>query len=66
MTTKKTEEGAVAPVTESSVAEMPGLSLLRAELEALAVLMPGLAPVLPAAETRTDAEIEADFDNMPV
>jgi hypothetical protein len=42
-----------------------GLKLLQAEMEALARMIPGLAP-LPEMVLRCDAEIEADFDNMPV
>lgn len=38
-----------------------GLEVLRAELIALAALLPG-APHPP----RSEAETEADFDNMPV
>ncbi|HEY6919016.1 MAG TPA: hypothetical protein VI412_07120 [Tabrizicola sp.] len=38
-----------------------GLDLLLAEMRALALLLPGAAP-----ERKTDAEVEADFDNMPV
>jgi hypothetical protein len=38
-----------------------GLDLLLAEMQALATLIPG-AP----AHHPTEAEIEADFDNMPV
>jgi hypothetical protein len=50
--------------------ELPGLSLLRSELEALAVIMPGLisgmAPVMPGHVPPTEAEVEEGFDNMPV
>jgi hypothetical protein len=38
-----------------------GLELLLAEMRALASLMPGEHHLMP-----TDAEIEADVDNMPV
>ncbi len=38
-----------------------GLELLLAEMRALAALMPGETVHLPS-----DAEFEADFDNMPV
>ena len=48
-----------------------GLSLLLAEMHALAGMMPG--PFVPAAgkaldktEAETEAETEAGFDNMPV
>lgn len=37
------------------------LDLMLAEMRALAALMPGQA-----GPPRSDAEIEADFDNMPV
>ncbi|MDP3263241.1 MAG: hypothetical protein U1E06_01270 [Tabrizicola sp.] len=42
-------------------AEAIGLDILLAEMRALAALIPGheIAP-------RSDSEIEADFDNMPV
>ncbi len=40
-----------------------GLRLLAAEMQALAAMLPGMAEPAPA---QTDAEIEADFDNMPV
>ncbi len=42
-----------------------GLRLLAAEMQALALLMPG-AVHSAAPSTKTDAETEADFDNMPV
>ena len=38
-----------------------GLDLLLAEMRALAALMPGEDSRLP-----TDAEVEAQFDNMPI
>jgi hypothetical protein len=41
--------------------QQQGLALLLAEMRALAALMPGERPRPPS-----DAEIEADFDNMPV
>jgi hypothetical protein len=51
-------------VTEVAVAgQAAGLRLLAAEMQALAHLMPGMAGV---PHAMTDAEIEADFDNMPV
>lgn len=53
-------------MTEVALAgQAVGLRLLAAEMEALVHLMPGAsdASLLPSA---TDAEIEADFDNMPV
>ena len=45
-----------------SGAEPPALALLRAELAALAILMPGFQ----GSKLRSEAEIEASFDNMPV
>lgn len=51
-------------LTEVAVAgQAAGLQLLQAEMQALAALVPGITP---AAARQTDAEIEADFDNMPV
>lgn len=51
-------------VTAATLAgQAAGLGLLLAEMQALAQMMPG-APV-PLAE-RDQAEVEADFDNMPV
>jgi hypothetical protein len=38
------------------------LSLLLAEMRALSEVLPGASPHL----SRADAEIEGDFDNMPV
>jgi hypothetical protein len=38
-----------------------GLDLLLAEMQALASVLPGQA-----APARSDADIETDFDNMPV
>ena len=38
-----------------------GLELLLAEMRALASLLPGTDSRLP-----TDAEVEADYDNMPI
>lgn len=51
-------------MTEAAVAgQAAGLRLLAAEMQALTQLMPGF----PGADHGpTDAEIEADFDNMPV
>lgn len=40
--------------------QQQGLDLLLAEMRALAALMPG------GAQDRTEAEVEQDFDNMPV
>ena len=39
-----------------------GLSLLLSEMMALTALLPGMPP----SAARSEAEIEADFDNMPV
>ena len=48
--------------------QVVGLKILAAEMEALSHVMPVLVGAEPQAgvEGRTDAEIEADFDNMPV
>ena len=56
-------------MTEVALAgQVVGLKILAAEMEALSQLMPVLVGAEPQAgvEGRTDAEIEADFDNMPV
>lgn len=54
-----------AEMTDVMVAgQTAGLRILAAEMQALTQLMPGLAH--PAGEGPTDAEIEAEFDNMPV
>lgn len=42
-----------------------GLQILAAEMEALSQVIPGLAGAQPD-HAATDAEIEANFDNMPV
>jgi hypothetical protein len=42
-------------------AETASLDLLRAEMKALAAMIPGIGE-----EPRSDSEVEADFDNMPV
>ena len=51
-------------------AQAMGLALLRAEMEALAQVMPGHIPAHgPEAEARLAAEeaaVEAGFDNLPV
>jgi hypothetical protein len=47
------------------VGQAIGLRLLFAEMQALTQVMPGRAP-LDAGHMAADAEIEADFDNMPV
>jgi hypothetical protein len=53
-------------MTEVALAgQAVGLRLLAAEMEALAHLMPGSSDTN-LAPSATDAEIEADFDNMPV
>lgn len=51
-------------LTEVAIAgQAVGLRLLAAEMQALAHLMPGtVAP----GQLASEAEIEADFDNMPV
>ena len=56
-------------MTEVALAgQVVGLKILAAEMEALSHVIPGLVGAEPQAgvEGRTDAEIEADFDNMPV
>ncbi|CAM8648147.1 hypothetical protein MCEREM30_02305 [Paracoccaceae bacterium] len=56
-------------MTEVALAgQVMGLKILAAEMEALSHVIPGLVGAEPQAgvEGRTDAEIEADFDNMPV
>jgi hypothetical protein len=56
-------------MTEVALAgQVVGLKILAAEMEALSHGMLGLVGAEPQAgvEGRTDAEIEADFDNMPV
>jgi hypothetical protein len=56
-------------MTEVALAgQVVGLKTLAAEMEALSQVMPGLVGAEPqaGAKGRTDAEIEADFDNMPV
>lgn len=51
-------------MTEVAIAgQAASLRLLQAEMQALAALVPGVAPQVPS---QTDTEIEADFDNMPV
>lgn len=43
------------------------LSLLRAEMQALTILMPGMVhPAQKPDQASDDAETEASFDNMPV
>jgi hypothetical protein len=56
-------------MTEVALAgQAVGLKILAAEMEALSHVIPRLVGAEPQAvvEGRTDAEIEADFDNMPV
>lgn len=58
------------PADLGGIAQIMGLALLRAEMEALAQLMPG-HPVETEAETdarlaATDSAIEDSFDNMPI
>lgn len=51
-------------MTEAAVAgQAAGLRMLAAEMQALAQMMPGASG---PSHDMTDAEIEADFDNMPV
>ena len=79
MTRKPTKSSAATPaeqvahlmgeMTEVALAgQVVGLKILAAEMEALSHVIPGLVGAEPQAgvEGRTDAEIEADFDNMPV
>jgi len=64
MTTRKTDDliqGEADLLAAGRKLQHQGLELLRAEMEALATLLPGAA-----APSKTDAEIEASFDNMPV
>jgi hypothetical protein len=64
-TVVKSGERMAAPATD-----LPGLTQLRRELEALASMMPGLisglVPVMPGHVAPTEAEVEEGFDNMPV
>lgn len=64
MTQKKTSDAATAsdPITEGIQAQIAGLDLLLAEIKALAAVLPVALPHDPPS----DAEIEADHDNMPV
>lgn len=43
-----------------------GLTVLLAEMQALSKLMPGAVAHDAQAELQHDAEVEAEFDNMPV
>ena len=43
-----------------------GLTVLLVEMQALSKLIPGAAEHDPAETLRHEAEVEADFDNMPV
>lgn len=53
-------------MTEAAMlGQASGLRLLFAEMQALTQVMPGRAPSGAEAAGR-DAEIEAEFDNMPV
>lgn len=53
-------------MAETMVAgQAAGLRILAAEMQALSGLIPGLAEGT-TGHTASDAEIEADFDNMPV
>lgn len=51
-----------AKVAEGQAQQQVALSLLLAEMTALSAMIPGLHP----QALRTEAEVEADFDNMPV
>lgn len=57
-----------ATVEAAANAQVMGLSLLKAEMAALAQMMPGQEsdPVTEARRAAEEAEIEAGFDNMPV
>lgn len=59
-----------AELLETGLAlQQEGLRLLLAEMTALATLMPwseAAALADPAAVARTEAEVEAGFDNMPI
>ena len=59
-----------ADLLETGLAlQQDGLRLLLAEMSALATLMPGseaTPPADPEAAARTEAEVEAGFDNMPI
>lgn len=74
---KKTEPGPAARLIEDTAGAMTdmalfgqqmALGLLRAEMQALAGVMPGQAGAADngAGKTAEEAEIEAGFDNMPV
>lgn len=43
-----------------------GLSMLLVEMQALSRLLPAAGPLDQDALRQHDAEVEADFDNMPV
>ncbi len=51
-----------AKLAEGQAQQQAGLSILLAEMTALSAMIPGLQP----QHLRTEAEVEADFDNMPV
>ena len=59
-TPKPDPESATDPATALATA------ILDQEMAALAALAALQALLQPASTTRTDAEIEADFDNFPV
>lgn len=66
MTGKKSEDlrQTEAELISAGIAlQEQGLALLLAEIQALKGVITGSVPL---AEPRTDAETEADFDNMPV
>jgi len=52
-----------------AIGQTAGLLVLRTELEALAQVMPGMAPHRPATEAElqlADEAVEDGFENMPV
>ena len=54
-------------ITEATIeGQSAGLRLLAAEMEALTQIIPGFGLPLTETAPRSDAEIEADFGNMPV
>lgn len=55
-----------AEITEAAISgQAAGLRLLHAEMQALTQVLPGRA-AKEAGAAATDAETEAEFDNMPV
>lgn len=54
-------------MTEAALAgQAAGLRVLMAEMQALAQLIPAAAGLSASHVPQSQAEIEADFDNMPV